>query len=365
MPKPRPKLSIAVAAPDAVGVEEQLETLKIDNDQKKRLDDFIKQKQKVGLMENAQKTDFSKKGELGAGNGGVVHLVEHKASRILMAQKLIHLEVKPSIQNQIIRELKVLHDCSSPYIVGYYGTFYSDGEISVCMEHMDAGSLDLVLKKAGRIPENILGKVSKIVILGLQYLRETHKIIHRDVKPSNVLVNSRGEIKLCDFGVSGQLIDSMANSFVGTRSYMAPERLKGSKYTVQSDIWSLGLSLIEMAIGRYPIPPLSPKQIETLFSSNAKDRSPLDMGLRPMAIFELLDYIVNEDPPKLPEGKFSKTFCDFVASCLVKEPKERAVLDTLMESDFVKENDVSQVDFAKWVCDTMGLKFDSAAIPQA
>ena len=292
MPKPRPNLSIAVA-PDA-GIEEQLETLKIDDDQKKRLDEFIKQKQKVGLMENAQKTDFKKIGELGAGNGGVVHLVEHKASKILMARKLIHLEVKQAIQNQIIRELKVLHDCSSPYIVGYYGTFYSDGEISVCMENMDAGSLDLVLKKAGRIPEHILGKVSKIVILGLQYLREKHKIIHRDVKPSNVLVNSRGEIKLCDFGVSGQLIDSMANSFVGTRSYMAPERLKGSKYTVQSDIWSLGLSLIEMAIGRYPIPPLSAQQIEAIFSSNAKDRSPLDMGPRPMAIFELLDYIVNE-----------------------------------------------------------------------
>merc|ERR1719210_1262953 len=118
---------------------------------------------------------------------------------------------------------------------------------------MDGGSLDLILRKAGRIPEPILGTITIAVLKGLSYLREKHQIMHRDVKPSNILVNTCGEIKLCDFGVSGQLIDSMANSFVGTRSYMAPERLQGSHYSVQSDIWSLGLSLVEMSIGRYPV----------------------------------------------------------------------------------------------------------------
>uniref|UniRef100_A0AAZ3QAM6 Dual specificity mitogen-activated protein kinase kinase 1 n=1 Tax=Oncorhynchus tshawytscha TaxID=74940 RepID=A0AAZ3QAM6_ONCTS len=198
-------------------LQKKLEELELDEQQRKRLEAFLTQKQKVGELKDH---DMEKICELGAGNGGVVFKVSHRPSGLIMARKLIHLEIKPAIRNQIIRELQVLHECNSPYIVGFYGAFYSDGEISICMEHMDGGSLDQSLKKAGKIPEQILGKVSIAVIKGLSYLREKHKIMHRDVKPSNILVNSRGEIKLCDFGVSGQLIDSMANSFVGTRSYM-------------------------------------------------------------------------------------------------------------------------------------------------
>ncbi|GBM70052.1 Dual specificity mitogen-activated protein kinase kinase 1 [Araneus ventricosus] len=352
-------------------LQKSLEGLELDDKQRKRLEAFLTQKQKVGELINE---DLENLGELGAGNGGVVTKNLHKPSGLIMARKLIHLEVKPAIRNQIIRELKVLHECNSPYIVGFYGAFYSDGEINICMEYMDGGSLDLVLKKAGRIPEPILGKVTIAVLKGLNYLREKHQIMHRDVKPSNILVNSRGEIKICDFGVSGQLIDSMANSFVGTRSYMSPERLQGTHYTVQSDIWSLGLSLVEMAIGRYPIPPPEPKELAAIFgpkysasadqsespSPSSKNRPssfylPYGDGPRLMSIFELLDYIVNEPPPSVPASVFSPEFKDLVDRCLKKNPAERADLKFLTTHAFVKRSEMEDVDFAGWVCQTMGL----------
>lgn len=337
-------------------LQERLEELGMDDAQRKRMELFLCQKEKIGG--ELSDDDFEKLGELGSGNGGVVMKVRHKSSGLIMARKLIHLEVKPAVKKQIIRELKVLHECNFTHIVGFYGAFYSDGEISICMEYMDGGSLDLILKKAGRIPEKVLATVTSAVLKGLSYLRDKHAIIHRDVKPSNILVNSGGEIKICDFGVSGQLIDSMANSFVGTRSYMSPERLQGTHYSVQSDIWSLGLSLVEMGIGMYPIPPPNEETLADVFSTPPEETAGINSNLsgpRPMAIFELLDYIVNEPPPKLPPNIFSKDFEHFVDICLKKNPSERADLKTLMNHNWTRQAELEPADIASWVCRTMGL----------
>lgn len=197
----------------------------ITKKQKDRLEEFLKCRKQIGDLSS---DDLIVEGELGSGNGGVVLKVRHTKTVIPMARKLIHLEVRPAIRTQIIRELKVLDECNSPYIVGFYGAFNSDGEINICMEYMDGGSLDLVLKKVCRVPEPILGKITEAVLKGLNYLRETHSIMHRDIKPSNILINTSGEIKLCDFGVSGELINSMANTFIGTRSYMSVSMRKAS-----------------------------------------------------------------------------------------------------------------------------------------
>ncbi|RCH81271.1 MAP kinase kinase (MEK), partial [Rhizopus azygosporus] len=121
-----------------------------------------------------------------------------------------------TVRKQVMREMQFLHDCNSEHIVSFYGAFLSGGDISMCMEYMDVGSLDKIYKKSGPIPMDILRHIGYAIVDGLIYLYDSHRIIHRDLKPSNVLVNSAGQIKICDFGVSGQLIDSVANTFVGT-----------------------------------------------------------------------------------------------------------------------------------------------------
>jgi mitogen-activated protein kinase kinase len=138
-----------------------------------------------------------------------------------------------------------------------------------------------------------------------------------DVKPTNVLVNKKGDVKLCDFGVSGQLEKSLAKTNIGCQSYMAPERIKGesqnalSTYTVSSDVWSLGLATLEIAFGKYPYPP------ETY--SN---------------VFAQLTAIVHGDPPELP-STYSEIARDWVSRCLLKRPEDRATYAELLVSYLV------------------------------
>ncbi|KAL1962152.1 hypothetical protein VTN77DRAFT_556 [Rasamsonia byssochlamydoides] len=235
---------------------------------------------------------------------------------VVMAMKEIRLELDENKFAQIIMELDVLHRCVSPFIIDFYGAFFQEGAVYICVEYMDGGSVDRLYEKG--IPENILRKITLSTIMGLKTLKDDHEIIHRDVKPTNILVNTRGQVKICDFGVSGNLVASIAKTNIGCQSYMAPERIAGGgmqqsgsntggTYGVQSDIWSLGLSIVECAMGRYPYPP------ETYNN-----------------IFSQLQAIVHGDPPTLPEESFSEEAHAFVRACLDKNPKNRPSYATLL-----------------------------------
>ncbi|XP_072326568.1 dual specificity mitogen-activated protein kinase kinase 5 isoform X15 [Scyliorhinus torazame] len=209
------------------------------------------------ILANGQmnEQDIQYRDILGHGNGGTVYKAYHVPSGKILAVKVILLDITVELQKQIMSELEILYKCDSAYIIGFYGAFFVENRISICTEFMDGGSLDVYRK----IPEHVLGRISVAVVKGLTYLWSL-KILHRDVKPSNMLVNTRGQVKLCDFGVSTQLVNSIAKTYVGTNAYMAPERIAGEQYGIHSDVWSFGISFMELALGRFPYPQIQKSQ---------------------------------------------------------------------------------------------------------
>ncbi|XP_067874261.1 dual specificity mitogen-activated protein kinase kinase 5 isoform X6 [Heterodontus francisci] len=259
------------------------------------------------ILANGQmnEQDIQYRDILGHGNGGTVYKAYHVPSGKILAVKVIPLDITLELQKQIMSELEILYKCDSSYIIGFYGAFFVENRISICTEFMDGGSLDVYRK----IPEHVLGRISVAVVKGLTYLWSL-KILHRDVKPSNMLVNTRGQVKLCDFGVSTQLVNSIAKTYVGTNAYMA------------------------LALGRFPYP-------QVLRPGEVLNEVPL----------QLLQCIVDEDPPVLPVGEFSEPFVHFITQCMRKLPTERPAPEELMVHPFVVQyNDKNAEVVSMWVC---------------
>ncbi|KAK5661295.1 hypothetical protein OQA88_11190 [Cercophora sp. LCS_1] len=278
--------------------------------------------------------------DLGAGNGGTVSKVRHIPTNTVMARKIIHVEAKREMRKRIVRELQIMHGCHSDYIVTFYGAFLNDNsDVIMCMEYMDVGALDRVSRVFGPVRVDVLGKIAEATLGGLTYLYSKHHIMHRDIKPSNILVNSKGHIKLCDFGVSGELVNSVADTFVGTSTYMAPERIQGEKYTVKSDVWSFGLTIMELAIGKFP------------FSSNEE----YEEDNAPAGILDLLQQIVHEPAPRLPKSDaFPQILDDMIQKCLFKTPDKRPTPQELYDRDpFVQAAKRTPVDLREWACGLM------------
>ncbi|WWC95522.1 hypothetical protein V866_002387 [Kwoniella sp. B9012] len=276
---------------------------------------------------------------LGEGTGGAVELVQDRKSGKIMAKKVIARTTNPSMHKQLLRELEILNVCSSPYIVKHYGSFLTerDSVIGILMEYCEAGSLDNLvgkMKKGGMMcSEHVLGRIASSVLKGLDYLHE-HRIIHRDIKPSNIVLTRQGVVKLCDFGVSGELVDSIAGTFTGTSFYMAPERIQNQPYSIKADVWSLGMTLHEVAHLRFPFPPEGENQS--------------------VAPIELLSYIVTAPTPVMIDDPsvgrvWSDGFKSFMAACLIRSGTDRPYPWQLLQHPFIIANEAKKVNMAKWV----------------
>lgn len=249
---------------------------------------------------------------LGHGGGGVVHKAEHVPTGGVIAVKTINV-MDADKRHQLMRELKTLYKASSPFIVEFKGAFYDDMHCYIVLEYMDGGSLQDVLRKAGPIPEEVLSDITRQIAHGMTYLHQTHQI-HRDIKPGNILISRRGDVKLTDFGVTGELSkDAEAlGTFVGTARYMAPEQLSGKSYSYAADIWALGICLMEFTTGEHPYA-----------RYNCKSQ------------MELLLALQSEPLPELPSGSFSRELRDFTSQCLKMEAADRATVTALLEHPFV------------------------------
>ncbi|XP_043720280.1 mitogen-activated protein kinase kinase 2-like isoform X2 [Telopea speciosissima] len=267
---------------------------------------------------------------IGKGNGGVVQLVQHKWTGQFFALKVIQLNIQEQNRKHIAQELKINQSAQCPYVVVCYQSFYDNGVISIVLEYMDGGSLADFLNKVKTIPESYLSAICKQVLMGLLYLHHDKHIIHRDLKPSNLLINHTGAVKITDFGVSAILesTSGQANTLVGTYNYMSPERISGAKHGSRSDIWSLGLVLLECATGKFPYSP------------------PEEEGW--VNCYELMEAIVGQPPPRAPSDQFSPEFCSFISACVQKDPKHRQSAHKLMEHPFISMYEDSNVDLAAY-----------------
>ncbi|XP_053889654.1 STE20-like serine/threonine-protein kinase isoform X2 [Malaclemys terrapin pileata] len=255
-------------------------------------------------------------GELGDGAFGKVFKAQNKETKVLAAAKVIDTKSEEELEDYMV-EIDILASCDHPNIVKLLDAFYYENNLWILIEFCAGGAVDAVMLELERpLTEPQIKVVCKQTLEALNYLHE-NKIIHRDLKAGNILFTLDGDIKLADFGVSAKNTRTIQrrDSFIGTPYWMAPEVVmcetsKDRPYDYKADVWSLGITLIEMA------------QVE-----------PPHHELNPMRV---LLKIAKSDPPTLAQpSKWSSDFKDFLRKCLEKNVDARWNTAQLLQHPFV------------------------------
>jgi len=252
--------------------------------------------------------------KIGRGSFGEVFKGFAKETGQIVAIKVVDLTVRnrqdsTDLLDELHQEITVLRECHNPRITNFYESFVHENQLYLVMEYVAGGSLKDILRVRGSFQELYIAIILRELLLAVQFLHSQGKL-HRDIKAANVLLSLEGEVKLADFGVSAQITQSVTkrHSFVGTPYWMAPEVITQSEYDQKADIWSVGITAMELAKGEPPLAHLTPMKV--------------------------LFQIQSSPPPQL-ESSFSLAFQDFVRLCLQKDPSLRPDADSLLRHKFI------------------------------
>ncbi|XP_011204222.2 serine/threonine-protein kinase 10 isoform X1 [Bactrocera dorsalis] len=255
-------------------------------------------------------------GELGDGAFGKVYKAQHKEQKRFAAAKLCTLEDEENLSDHMV-EIDILSEIKHPNIVELYEAFSIEDKLWMLIEYCDGGALDSIMVELEKpLTEPQIAYVCRHMTEGLNFLHN-NKVIHRDLKAGNVLLTMEGGVKLADFGVSAKNKHTLQkhDTFIGTPYWMAPELVlcetfRDNPYDLKVDIWSLGITLIELAQMEPPNSEMSPMRV--------------------------LLKIQKSDPPTLDQpSKWSKEFVDFLKKALVKDPQQRPPTDILLQHKFI------------------------------
>ncbi|KAM9212589.1 mitogen-activated protein kinase kinase kinase kinase 4 isoform 3-T3 [Dugong dugon] len=261
---------------------------------------------------------------VGNGTYGQVYKGRHVKTGQLAAIKV--MDVTEDEEEEIKLEINMLKRYSHHRnIATYYGAFIKksppghDDQLWLVMEFCGAGSITDLVKntKGNTLKEDWIAYISREILRGLAHLH-IHHVIHRDIKGQNVLLTENAEVKLVDFGVSAQLDRTVGrrNTFIGTPYWMAPEVIAcdenpDATYDYRSDLWSCGITAIEMAEGAPPLCDMHPMRALFLIPRNP--------------------------PPRLKSKKWSKKFFSFIEGCLVKNYMQRPSTEQLLKHPFIRD----------------------------